>query len=199
MHYGFCGDRTLTFVLFVIKSRTGPERPYRVISQRFHLVGMHGRAGACRRGSFTGRGWCCSPLPRRAPAARVAQHSRGLAVTGIKRAKEIRIVSGRARGGAGWGCVRLCHPCARVSLRVARASACLASCHRMRLCCLTSGLTRAFKACVTPLVPAANDTLDGGRADQDRFAFRTSAVASFQIDQGRSLVPPAVPPPRLVV
>ena len=39
----------------VISSRAGPERPYRLCYMRFRPIGMHGRGGACRRSSFTGR------------------------------------------------------------------------------------------------------------------------------------------------
>ena len=63
-------------VWFVIKFRTGPGQPYHLLSEWFHLIGMHGHEGAWRRGSFTGWDWYCSPLPRRAPAARSAQLSR---------------------------------------------------------------------------------------------------------------------------
>ena len=152
---------------------------------------MHGRGGACRRSSFTGRDSTAHPchvaLQLHAPL-----NCRGtLAVKGGTSAECDGVLRPVPRYGWRWG-LRVGWGSSGSS-SLARASTCLA------LRRLSSGLPRALVARVTPLVSAADGPLNGGRPDHDRFALRPPTVSPFQIDRSVLWASPLVAASCLVI
>ena len=184
-------ERRVGLVWFVIGSRAGPERPYRLCYMRFRPIGMHGRGGACRRSSFTGRDSTAHPchvaLQLHAPL-----NCRGtLAVKGGTSAECDGVLRPVPRYGWRWG-LRVGWGSSGSS-SLARASTCLA------LRRLSSGLPRALVARVTPLVSAADGPLNGGRPDHNRFALRPPTVSPFQIDRSVLWASPLVAASCLII
>ena len=170
-----------------------PERPYHLLSEWFHPVGMHIRAGTwagarIQVGSSTAHPYHVAHPPHAPLSCRGVSRCAPPGGGGwCYRARGRGIVSGWASGGCGLGvCVRPGRTCARVS-------AC-PLCRRR----LSRG-PRALVARVAPFVSAANDALDGGRSNHDRFAFRSPAVPFLQIDHPALRGPRLAPPLGLVV
>ena len=91
------------FVWFVIKNRTGPGQPYRVISRRFHSISMHGLEGAWARARLQVGSGTAHPCHEAHPPHAPLTNRGTLAVTGRDRGQGERDCIRAASGGCGLG------------------------------------------------------------------------------------------------